>query len=906
MAGSIRSYWNSWSIDHFVFTDATGAQYRLDQQNGNVWSSKQSIYLWYDYSTSLLHFKDGSYWYMGCISSGEEQDAGAMYPTLMEDSNGNQIEISYLPGAGPYASNGAGTNPPNSSARIAQILDARPGHYSFTYNSDQINHLASITNTFGTSENYTFTVSNNQGLYSPFPGTSACGSTNTNCGYVGFLSSITRSGVNLTTSFTYDSNGYGDLTQVTFPYQGHIRWAYRNFTYLGGRTLQEVATRYLLKDTTATETTYNLYRDDAGDASRVVHEWFIVQDPSGSAGKAWSFFCASGTPAWQIGLALMLESRNIWWSSGQHLDMPTWSLDAGGNPYISQTDTYLDEGTANQRHSYTTTTLDSHGYGNVISSQVYDYAANGSSPALLRTTTMTYLNDSNPAYDNAYIRNRVKTNTVTPAGGSAITLASNAYDNYPVWYPYYGMAVDAGNLAQHDPSMGTGITLRGNVTQTTTTTGTTANNYDIQGNAIQTQDPLGNITNVTVDPFGNVPQTVTPNNNGNLSTSFSFTSFLAPTSVSQPSNGTSATATYDAYGRTSTTTSPGGAVTHYYYCPDACNPGISLPATRNGQNNATITVTNTRWSRDQYDGLGRVIRTDRGDTSGNVISNVDTNYDSCACSPTGKMVAKSQPYAPGAAVYWTSYTYDGLGRTIQVTAADNASHTNYAYYGSTTVVTDPAGNWKAMTTDVDGNLKSVIEPDPAYNPSALTSAQSIDCVSTQAPSGMMGTCYVYDVVKNLTTVRMPRSTGTQTRTFTYQTGTNWLLTATNPENGTVTYTRDAAGHVTKRVDAEGQWTSYSYDSYNRLKQVGRAIAPGYGADPCQTENYYYDQGTDPSFDSGASWGKLTAVLFGTGPGSACPTAPRGVDWLTNTNIIRRARRPANGWRLREGATLAGT
>ena len=244
-----------------------------------------------------------------------------------------------------------------------------------------------------------------------------------------------------------------------------------------------------------------------------------------------------------------------------------------------------------------------------------------------------------------------------------------------------------------------------------------------------------------------------------------------------------------------------------------------------------------------------------------------------------RMVAKSQPYAPGAAVYWTSYTYDGLGRTIQVTAADNASHTNYAYYGSTTVVTDPAGNWKAMTTDVDGNLKSVIEPDPAYNPAALTSAQSIDCVSTQAPSGMMGTCYVYDVVKNLTTVRMPRSTGTQTRTFTYQTGTNWLLTATNPENGTVTYTRDAAGHVTKRVDTIGQWTSYSYDSYNRLKQVRRAIAPGYGADPCQTENYYYDQGTDPSFDSGASWGKLTAVAFGTGPGSACPgTAPDGSTW----------------------------
>ncbi len=174
----------------------------------------------------------------------------------------------------------------------------------------------------------------------------------------------------------------------------------------------------------------------------------------------------------------------------------------------------------------------------------------------------------------------------------------------------------------------------------------------------------------------------------------------------------------------------------------------------------------------------------------------------------------------------------------------------------------------------------------------------------------MGTCYFYDVVKNLTTVRMPRSTGTQTRTFTYQTGTNWLLTATNPENGTVTYTRDAVGHVTKRVDTIGQWTSYSYDSYNRLKQVGRAIAPGYGADPCQTENYYYDQAIDSSFPSGASWGKLTAVAFGTGPGSACPgTAPNGSTWgglMYEYQYNSAGQTTGKRMAISQGATLAGT
>ena len=599
---------------------------------------------------------------------------------------------------------------------------------------------------------------------------------------------------------------------------------------------------------------------------------------------------ATSIPAWMVGLVGNQESRNVFYASpGAHYDIFTWSQDAKGNPYISQQDTYLDKGTGNERRSYTTTTLDSHGYGNVMSRQVYDYPLPGySTPNLLRSTTVTYQHDNNSSYDNAYIRNRLASKTVTPATGQA-TVTTDTYDQYPAWYPYYGLGSDAPNLLQHDGTMGTSYMLRGNVTHTAVSVNgnvvtSTTSNYDIQGNAIQTQDALGNRTNVTVDGFGNVPQTVTPNSNSNLSTSFSFNSFLAPTSVSQPSNGTSVSATYDGYGRTYITTSPGGAVIHYYYCPDACNAGITLPATRNGQNFSKITVLGTRWSRDQYDGLGRVIRTDRGDTSGNVISNVDTDYESCACSPTGKIYHTSQPYKPGDPVHWTTYTYDGLGRTIAVTAADGASNTTYAYYGNTTVVTDPAGNWKAMITDVDGNLRSVIEPDPASNPGALGSAQNINCAAYPAPSQTLGTCYAYDVLKNLTMVTMPRSTLTQTRTFTYQAGTNWLLTATNPENGTVTYTRDLVGHVLTRVDAMNQTTSYTYDAYNRLTQVTRAPAQygGEGPDPCQTENYYYDGQTIDGFNTGPSYGKLTAVTFGYGTAgvyNACPgTASDSSTW----------------------------
>src|SRR5207245_1317615 len=64
------------------------------------------------------------------------------------------------------------------------------------------------------------------------------------------------------------------------------------------------------------------------------------------------------------------------------------------------------------------------------------------------------------------------------------------------------------------------------------------------------------------------------------------------------------------------------------------------------------------------------------------VASVQTQYAPCACSPLGKMSRVSQPYAPGATPVWTSYTYDGSGRTLTVTAPDGSA-THYAYLGNT-------------------------------------------------------------------------------------------------------------------------------------------------------------------------------------------------------------------------------
>ena len=65
-------------------------------------------------------------------------------------------------------------------------------------------------------------------------------------------------------------------------------------------------------------------------------------------------------------------------------------------------------------------------------------------------------------------------------------------------------------------------------------------------------------------------------------------------------------------------------------------------------------------------------------------------------------------------------------------------------------------------------------------------------------------------------------TSTQSRTFNYTTGTSvgtQLLSATNSENGTVTYTYGANNLIATKVDAKNQKTVYSYNSYNRVTQV---------------------------------------------------------------------------------------
>ena len=83
-----------------------------------------------------------------------------------------------------------------------------------------------------------------------------------------------------------------------------------------------------------------------------------------------------------------------------------------------------------------------------------------------------------------------------------------------------------------------------------------------------------------------------------------------------------------------------------------------------------------------------------------------------------------------------------------------------------------------------------------------------------------------------------------------------LLSATNPENGTVTYTYNSNNLLSSKTDANGQHFTYAYDSYNRLNSITWTNSP---SGSVVLRSFMYDSNTlDGSFTS-YGLGRLVAV-----------------------------------------------
>jgi RHS repeat-associated protein len=164
-----------------------------------------------------------------------------------------------------------------------------------------------------------------------------------------------------------------------------------------------------------------------------------------------------------------------------------------------------------------------------------------------------------------------------------------------------------------------------------------------------------------------------------------------------------------------------------------------------------------------------------------------------------------------------------------------------------TLVTDQAGKQRISKTNALGQLKDIWE--------VTASDQWTEAISfpNQTLSAGYRTSYSYDTLNNLTTVNQ----GVQTRSFSYS-SLSRLLTAANPESGTINYGYDPNGNLTQKTDARGVQTAYVYDALNRVTQrnySAPADLPNYQTTPNVV--YTYD-----AVNVAFSKGKLTKVANG--------------------------------------------
>jgi YD repeat-containing protein len=157
-------------------------------------------------------------------------------------------------------------------------------------------------------------------------------------------------------------------------------------------------------------------------------------------------------------------------------------------------------------------------------------------------------------------------------------------------------------------------------------------------------------------------------------------------------------------------------------------------------------------------------------------------------------------YEPdGSVLQWC---YNGRTNYSGLTIYCN-SHLGSAATGTWVDSTDEAGNHWQRTSDAFGRLTEVMEP------------------SGVAQTASMETDYGYDVLNDLTSVTQwggPRcSSGVRARSFSYD-SLSRLLSAMNPETGTISYSYDANGNMFTKTDARSITTTSTYDALNRLTQ----------------------------------------------------------------------------------------
>jgi RHS repeat-associated protein len=654
------------------------------------------------------------------------------------------------------------------------------------------------------------------------------------------------------------------LSKIILPTGGYIR-----YTYTNGREVAQytaIASRVVSSDgTPASENTWTYVAGGGlpNSVSQVTDALGNIQviqfDSHGWAPATITYKSPAGT-------VLRTITRTMGCDETAYNNVDVTVVNSGcSNPRVLSEITALNDTNQQSKVTYTYGTR-----GNVTAKSEYDWGSAAPGP-LVRSTTFTYLHDSNSAYadKSVHILDRVLTQNVCNSGATFCGKKSFVYDGT--------VPSPTSNVVNHDyTAFPASYNLRGNPTatqvwlNTTSAWLTTTKVYNDVGNLVQTTDPGGHATSFSYgDNYYNysppqptsaylttITRPTTSGVNHVTRNQYYFNSGLLAASCGEnfPSGTTCSfgltapqsdyySYAYDLLQRPSiANVGDGGQTTTCYSdTPGSGCYSASLPIkiATTSKINATTNLTTTAI----YDALGRLKSANlTSDPQGPVYTR--TGYDalgrkSLVWNPTRCDLTVDPPPSSctGESTFGkTESQYDSLARTTKLIPPDGTSliaNVTISYTGNCTTVTDQAGKIRKSCTDGLGRLTQVFEPNSSGNP-------------------VNETDYQYDALDNLIRVDQQgndsNSADWRTRTFVYN-SLSQLTSATNPETGpvnaagTIIYTYNDDGVLTSKSDPRGVTINYS-PTDSPIDALHRVTKKTY-SDSTPAVRYAYD-GVAPS------------------------------------------------------------
>lgn len=526
------------------------------------------------------------------------------------------------------------------------------------------------------------------------------------------------------------------------------------------------------------------------------------------------------------------------------------------------------------------------GYRRLGEVDEYDYGAT-SPGSLLRKTQRQYLLSSAP-YGPSWVPCK---DTVSSAGALAAAETDYYYDNDESSTPCQATGnptVTSATATQHDETNYAPAStphFRGNLTRKVQISGAGSNpvttyTYDETGQVTSSTDPRGY---QTIYSYSDEPSRGDTHGTSNayLTTitdplgytqNFTYNYNTGEMLSSIDENQEPILYYYnDSLNRLTQTNYPDQGETSICYndtadiCQNVAVPSVTTSILMNASNQWKSTVA-------VIDGMGHVTQTQL--TTDPVSPDiVNTTY-----TGENQIASQSNPFRGSSeSVSGTTFYYDALNRMIEKVGPDgsvqqwcydgaqsitslkiycNPSRISGSLTGTWVDYTDALNNHWQRVSDALGMLRNVWEPNGS------------------TPAAAMLTSYNYDLLNNLLSVNQTGNGGTdvpRTRNFLFN-SLSQLISATNPETGTITYTYDLNGNVHAKTDARGVITTYGYDAINHL------VSKSYSNDPSGTPTSCYQYGTSVATNTVE---RLVSEWTQSASAGTC-ASPTGSPWTKRT------------------------